>query len=104
MPPPAAPKPAATNKPPPAAKSAEPPKGSEAPKSVPATAAAKKDKAPAGVDVKKWKAAVKEGGKKGVELAGCADMGGLEFFTTQVRSLSRLVAAVVDVLSDGINA
>ena len=25
-----------------------------------------------------------QGGKKGVELAGCADMGGLEFFTTQV--------------------
>lgn len=33
---------------------------------------------------KKMKAAVKEGGKKGVELAGCADMGGLEFFTTQI--------------------
>ena len=30
------------------------------------------------------KAAVKEGGKKGVELAGCADMGGLEFLTTQI--------------------
>ena len=33
---------------------------------------------------KRMKAAVKEGGKKGVELAGCADMGGLEFFTTQI--------------------
>jgi hypothetical protein len=45
-----------------------------------------KDEVPAGVDAKKWKTAVKEGGKKGVELAGCADMGGLEFFTTQVAS------------------
>mmetsp|Transcript_71162 Transcript_71162/g.148423 ORF Transcript_71162/g.148423 Transcript_71162/m.148423 type:complete len:179 (-) Transcript_71162:119-655(-) len=35
-------------------------------------------------DPKKVKAAVKEGGKKGVELAGCADMGGLEFFTTSL--------------------
>lgn len=41
---------------------------------------------PAGCDNKKWKAAVKEGGKKGVELAGCADMGGLEFFTTQIEA------------------
>eukprot|EP01126_Amoeba_proteus_P017414 TRINITY_DN18383_c0_g1_i1.p2 TRINITY_DN18383_c0_g1~~TRINITY_DN18383_c0_g1_i1.p2 ORF type:complete len:199 (-),score=33.45 TRINITY_DN18383_c0_g1_i1:73-621(-) len=37
-------------------------------------------------DQKKLKAAIKEGGKKGVELAGCADMGGLEFFTTQIES------------------
>uniref|UniRef100_A0A7S0DZ84 Uncharacterized protein n=1 Tax=Hanusia phi TaxID=3032 RepID=A0A7S0DZ84_9CRYP len=53
---------------------------------------------PAGVDAKKWKAAVKEGGKKGVELAGCADMGGLEFFTTTIDSadgaLELLVAAM----------
>ncbi|EKX38083.1 hypothetical protein GUITHDRAFT_165323 [Guillardia theta CCMP2712] len=49
-------------------------------------------------DSKKMKAAVKEGGKKGVELAGCADMGGLEFFTTQIESaegdLELLVAAM----------
>mmetsp|Transcript_33971 Transcript_33971/g.85926 ORF Transcript_33971/g.85926 Transcript_33971/m.85926 type:complete len:396 (+) Transcript_33971:62-1249(+) len=52
-----------------------------------APAAPKKDEGPpAGVDAKKWKAAVKEGGKKGVELAGCADMGGLEFFTTQIEA------------------
>uniref|UniRef100_A0A7S0MMF5 Uncharacterized protein n=1 Tax=Cryptomonas curvata TaxID=233186 RepID=A0A7S0MMF5_9CRYP len=37
-------------------------------------------------DPKALKAAIKEGGKKGVELAGCADMGGLEFFTTQIES------------------
>eukprot|EP00281_Chroomonas_sp_CCMP1168_P034143 CAMPEP_0206243648 /NCGR_PEP_ID=MMETSP0047_2-20121206/17716_1 /ASSEMBLY_ACC=CAM_ASM_000192 /TAXON_ID=195065 /ORGANISM="Chroomonas mesostigmatica_cf, Strain CCMP1168" /LENGTH=185 /DNA_ID=CAMNT_0053668775 /DNA_START=26 /DNA_END=583 /DNA_ORIENTATION=- len=33
---------------------------------------------------KKMKAAIKEGGKKGVELLGCADLGGLEFFTTKM--------------------
>jgi hypothetical protein len=27
-----------------------------------------------------------QGGKKGVELAGCADLGGLEFFTTQMEA------------------
>ena len=29
-------------------------------------------------------ATVKEGGKKGIEISGAADMGGLEFFCTQV--------------------
>eukprot|EP00287_Rhodomonas_sp_CCMP768_P004158 CAMPEP_0196730850 /NCGR_PEP_ID=MMETSP1091-20130531/10786_1 /TAXON_ID=302021 /ORGANISM="Rhodomonas sp., Strain CCMP768" /LENGTH=341 /DNA_ID=CAMNT_0042073927 /DNA_START=77 /DNA_END=1102 /DNA_ORIENTATION=+ len=57
-----------------------------APTAPPAQAAApkKEEGPPAGVDAKKWKAVVKEGGKKGVELAGCADMGGLEFFTTSI--------------------
>ena len=29
-------------------------------------------------------ATIKEGGKKGIEISGAADMGGLEFFCTQV--------------------
>uniref|UniRef100_A0A7R9YJD1 Nucleoside diphosphate kinase n=1 Tax=Diacronema lutheri TaxID=2081491 RepID=A0A7R9YJD1_DIALT len=33
---------------------------------------------------KQMKAAIKEGGKKGVELEGASDMGGLEFFCTSV--------------------
>eukprot|EP01084_Bolivina_argentea_P100010 179671_1 len=33
---------------------------------------------------KEWKAANKEGGKKGQDVAGAADMGGLEFFCTSV--------------------
>eukprot|EP00284_Hemiselmis_tepida_P005575 CAMPEP_0174926286 /NCGR_PEP_ID=MMETSP1355-20121228/10979_1 /TAXON_ID=464990 /ORGANISM="Hemiselmis tepida, Strain CCMP443" /LENGTH=179 /DNA_ID=CAMNT_0016172313 /DNA_START=23 /DNA_END=562 /DNA_ORIENTATION=+ len=36
-------------------------------------------------DAKQIAKCVKEGGKKGVELAGCADLGGLEFFTTQMQ-------------------
>eukprot|EP00163_Fabomonas_tropica_P010041 TRINITY_DN20015_c0_g1_i1.p1 TRINITY_DN20015_c0_g1~~TRINITY_DN20015_c0_g1_i1.p1 ORF type:complete len:188 (+),score=89.40 TRINITY_DN20015_c0_g1_i1:36-599(+) len=34
------------------------------------------------IDPKLLKAVVKEGGKKGVEIEGAADMGGLEFFCT----------------------
>lgn len=41
--------------------------------------------APAPVDPKKkLKAVIKEGGKRGVEIEGAADMGGLQFFCTSV--------------------
>merc|ERR1712070_606971 len=44
-----------------------------------------KDAAPAAVDpAKKLKAVIKEGGKRGVEIEGAADMGGLQFFSTSV--------------------
>merc|ERR1719473_1920280 len=36
----------------------------------------------AGVHEKKLKVVKKEGGKKGAEIAGAGDMGGIEFFTT----------------------
>ncbi|OZJ02776.1 hypothetical protein BZG36_03487 [Bifiguratus adelaidae] len=36
------------------------------------------------VDQKKLKAVIKEGGKRGVEIIGVAEMGGLEFFCTKV--------------------
>jgi len=56
-------------------------------------AAAKEEKkqAPAAdakpsADEKLLKKVIKEGGKKGVEIEGAADMGGLEFFTTQLES------------------
>lgn len=39
-----------------------------------------------GLDAKKIKAANKEGGKKGVEIEGAADMGGLEFFCTRIQA------------------
>merc|ERR1712232_791109 len=46
---------------------------------------APKDEAPKPVDpVKKRKAVLKEGGKRGVEIEGAADMGGLQFFCTSV--------------------
>eukprot|EP00293_Proteomonas_sulcata_P011809 CAMPEP_0184307926 /NCGR_PEP_ID=MMETSP1049-20130417/16530_1 /TAXON_ID=77928 /ORGANISM="Proteomonas sulcata, Strain CCMP704" /LENGTH=180 /DNA_ID=CAMNT_0026620515 /DNA_START=1 /DNA_END=543 /DNA_ORIENTATION=- len=49
-------------------------------------------------DPKKLKAAVKEGGKKGVELKGCFEMGGMEFFTTKIDAadgdMDLLVAAM----------
>jgi hypothetical protein len=102
VPPPAAAKPAAAAKADAAGAKADAAKPADskpaaAAAAVPAAAAAAaapapakaKEEIPAGVDAKKWKAAVKEGGKKGVELAGCADMGGLEFFTTQVRRSTR---------------
>jgi hypothetical protein len=38
------------------------------------------------LDAKKIKAANKEGGKKGVEIEGAADMGGLEFFCTRIQA------------------
>eukprot|EP00242_Pyramimonas_sp_CCMP2087_P012634 CAMPEP_0198198470 /NCGR_PEP_ID=MMETSP1445-20131203/1930_1 /TAXON_ID=36898 /ORGANISM="Pyramimonas sp., Strain CCMP2087" /LENGTH=236 /DNA_ID=CAMNT_0043868043 /DNA_START=244 /DNA_END=954 /DNA_ORIENTATION=+ len=38
----------------------------------------------AGYNEKLVNATVKEGGKKGIEISGAADMGGLEFFCTQV--------------------
>ena len=36
------------------------------------------------VDAKKMKAVIKEGGKKGVEIQGVSEMGGLEFFCTKM--------------------
>lgn len=39
---------------------------------------------PAVDPVKKLKAVIKEGGKRGVEIEGAADMGGLQFFCTSV--------------------
>jgi len=46
---------------------------------------AAKDAAPAAVDpAKKLKNVIKEGGKRGVEIEGAADMGGLQFFSTSV--------------------
>jgi len=45
----------------------------------------KVEEAPKPVDpVKKKKAVIKEGGKRGVEIEGAADMGGLQFFCTAV--------------------
>merc|ERR1719160_58388 len=45
----------------------------------------KKEEAPKPVDpAKKKKAVLKEGGKRGVEIEGAADMGGLQFFCTSV--------------------
>lgn len=41
---------------------------------------------PAGMDAKKWKTSVKEGGKMGVELIGNFDLGGPEFFTTKAEA------------------
>ena len=41
---------------------------------------------PAGMDAKKWKLSVKEGGKMGVELIGNFDLGGPEFFTTKAEA------------------
>merc|ERR1719345_402618 len=47
--------------------------------------ASPKDDTPAPVDpVKKKKAVLKEGAKRGVEIEGAADMGGLQFFCTKV--------------------
>jgi hypothetical protein len=44
-----------------------------------------KEEAPKPVDpAKKKKAVIKEGGKRGVEIEGAADMGGLQFFCTSV--------------------
>jgi len=44
----------------------------------------KKDEKPAEDPAKKLKKVVKEGGKRGVEIEGAADMGGLQFFCTSV--------------------
>eukprot|EP00446_Apocalathium_sp_SHHI-4_P002934 CAMPEP_0177172908 /NCGR_PEP_ID=MMETSP0367-20130122/11382_1 /TAXON_ID=447022 ORGANISM="Scrippsiella hangoei-like, Strain SHHI-4" /NCGR_SAMPLE_ID=MMETSP0367 /ASSEMBLY_ACC=CAM_ASM_000362 /LENGTH=314 /DNA_ID=CAMNT_0018619203 /DNA_START=48 /DNA_END=992 /DNA_ORIENTATION=+ len=44
----------------------------------------KKDEKPPVDPVKKRKAVIKEGGKRGVEIEGAADMGGLQFFCTSV--------------------
>merc|ERR1719163_1367714 len=44
----------------------------------------KKDEDPAEAKKKKLKAVIKEGGKRGVEIEGAADMGGLQFFCTSV--------------------
>jgi len=43
-----------------------------------------KDEKPPVDPVKKKKAVIKEGGKRGVEIEGAADMGGLQFFCTSV--------------------
>merc|ERR1719150_845441 len=43
-----------------------------------------KDEKPAEDPAKKLKKVVKEGGKRGVEIEGAADMGGLQFFCTSV--------------------
>merc|ERR1712151_577206 len=47
-------------------------------------AAKPKDEKPAEDPAKKLKKVVKEGGKRGVEIEGAADMGGLQFFCTSV--------------------
>merc|ERR1712054_676504 len=44
----------------------------------------KKEEDPAEAKKKKLKAVIKEGGKRGVEIEGAADMGGLQFFCTSV--------------------
>lgn len=44
----------------------------------------KKDEDPEAAKKKKLKAVIKEGGKRGVEIEGAADMGGLQFFCTSV--------------------
>ena len=38
---------------------------------------------------KKLKAVLKEGGKRGIEIKGVSEMGGLEFFCTKVESVMR---------------
>lgn len=64
-------------------KEAEPKKEKEGKKKGGDAAAA--DDAPKPVDpAKKKKAVLKEGGKRGVEIEGAADMGGLQFFCTSV--------------------
>jgi len=47
-------------------------------------AAAKSDEKPPEDPAKKLKKVLKEGGKRGVEIEGAADMGGLQFFCTSV--------------------
>ena len=62
------------------------------------------DKAKAnGCDAKKIKAANKEGGKKGVEIEGAADMGGLEFFCTRIQAAEGNID-LLDVAMEGMNA
>jgi len=64
-------------------------KGKEDKKAAePAAAPAEKKKEPSypGADPKKLKAAIKEGGKMGVELIGNFDLGGPEFFTTKAEA------------------
>ena len=46
--------------------------------------AAKSDEKPPEDPAKKLKKVIKEGGKRGVEIEGAADMGGLQFFCTSV--------------------
>ena len=62
------------------------------------------DKAKAsGLDAKKIKAANKEGGKKGVEIEGAADMGGLEFFCTRIQAAEGNID-LLDCAMEGMNA
>ena len=54
------------------------------------------------IDDKLMKAAIKEGGKKGVEIEGVADMGGLTFFCTSVETPdgdTRLIKVVMDAMN-----
>jgi len=73
-----------------AAKEAQGGKKAKAKKeAAPAKKNAKKDKEPTPEDLakaaaKKEKAVIKEGGKKGVEIEGACDMGGMQFFCTQL--------------------
>lgn len=57
-----------------------------APKETPEEAAAKKAAEAEKMKAKLLAKVIKEGGKKGVEIAGAADMGGLEFFCTTIES------------------
>ena len=85
IPPPPAPKPAASA----AAekevtKPAKPAKAAASKKEAPAELSAEEKAAKAAEKLKKI--VVKEGGKKGVEIEGASDMGGLDFFCTTIES------------------
>lgn len=49
------------------------------------------------------KAAKKEGGKKGVDLSGMCDLGGVQFFNVTIESANGLLEAL-DVVFEGMNA
>eukprot|EP00899_Mesostigma_viride_P013942 jgi/Mesvir1/22549/Mv18564-RA.1 len=50
-------------------------------------------------DPKLLKAAIKEGGKKGIEIAGAADLGGLEFFCTTVETPDGDMDLLIEVMN-----
>lgn len=52
---------------------------------------------------KKIKAATKEGGKKGVEIEGAADMGGLLFFATSMKNSDGDISLLIETMK-GMNA
>merc|ERR1712241_1236965 len=54
-----------------------------------------KDEKPPEDPAKKLKKVIKEGGKRGVEIEGAADMGGLQFFCTSVDEPEGDVALLV---------